>query len=189
MNIILTLHIPQHNIQHAAQHTVNRALLILDTLTQRKTLTLIRTHSQHSRRQRVTTQRLTHRHTHSCTHVHTAVTRRFQNKHFRVCVYVLRARVLVFFCPNNALAPPVCVCVLVCACVIMADPKELSLPEIHGFMVRNGGKVTNHDLVKHFKRFLTNPATQGERKTRAPMTHRAKVFCFDNARCASRDTC
>lgn len=42
------------------------------------------------------------------------------------------------------------------------DPKELSLQEIHSFMVRNGGKVTNHDLVKHFKRFLTNQATQGK---------------------------
>lgn len=47
-------------------------------------------------------------------------------------------------------------------CVKMAAPSELSLQEIHKFMVINGGKVTNHDLVKHFKKFLTSPTTQGK---------------------------
>lgn len=44
----------------------------------------------------------------------------------------------------------------------MASPQELSLSSIRDFMLKNGGKVTNHDLVKHFKKFLTNPTTQGK---------------------------
>lgn len=51
---------------------------------------------------------------------------------------------------------------LLLCCVKMAAPSELSLQEIHKFMVINGGKVTNHDLVKHFKKFLTSPTTQGK---------------------------
>lgn len=43
----------------------------------------------------------------------------------------------------------------------MAAPSELSLEEIRNFMLKNGGKVTNHDLVKHFKQFLTDPNTKG----------------------------
>lgn len=34
--------------------------------------------------------------------------------------------------------------------------------EIRNFMVNNGGKVTNHDLVKYFKESLTHPDTQSE---------------------------
>lgn len=44
----------------------------------------------------------------------------------------------------------------------MAAPNELSLKEIRNFMLEKGGKVTNHELVKHFKLFLTNPVTKGE---------------------------
>ncbi|XP_067002950.1 ankyrin repeat domain-containing protein SOWAHA [Anabrus simplex] len=44
----------------------------------------------------------------------------------------------------------------------MAAPTELSLECIRLFMLENGGKVTNHDLVKHFKRFLTDPETRVE---------------------------
>lgn len=44
----------------------------------------------------------------------------------------------------------------------MAVPSELSLAEIRNFMLKNGGKVTNHELVKHFKQFLTNPDTKGK---------------------------
>lgn len=44
----------------------------------------------------------------------------------------------------------------------MASPRELSLAEIREYMLNNGGKVTNHALVKYFKKFLTHPATQSE---------------------------
>lgn len=44
----------------------------------------------------------------------------------------------------------------------MAAPNDLSLKEIRIFMLEKGGKVTNHELVKHFKLFLTNPVTKGE---------------------------
>ncbi|XP_075163533.1 uncharacterized protein LOC142236159 isoform X2 [Haematobia irritans] len=44
----------------------------------------------------------------------------------------------------------------------MEGPKELSLSEIRKYMLDNGCKVTNHSLVKHFKRFLTHPDTQIE---------------------------
>lgn len=47
-------------------------------------------------------------------------------------------------------------------CVKMAVPSELSLAEIRNFMLKNGGKVTNHELVKYFKQFLTNPNTKGK---------------------------
>lgn len=43
----------------------------------------------------------------------------------------------------------------------MADPSALSLYEIRKFMLEKGGRVTNHDLVKHFKPFLTDPVTKG----------------------------
>lgn len=44
-------------------------------------------------------------------------------------------------------------------------PSELSLNEIRKFMLKNGGKVTNHELVKYFKKFLTNPDTKGNTAT------------------------
>lgn len=43
----------------------------------------------------------------------------------------------------------------------MDIPSELSLTEIRNFMLKKGGKVTNHELVKYFKQFLTNPSTKG----------------------------
>jgi hypothetical protein len=43
----------------------------------------------------------------------------------------------------------------------MAVARELCLEAIRDFMLENGGKVTNHDLVKHFKGYLTNPETRG----------------------------
>lgn len=44
----------------------------------------------------------------------------------------------------------------------MSLPRELSLAEIRNFMLKNGGKVTNHELVKYFKQFLTHPDTKGK---------------------------
>ncbi|XP_031634435.1 uncharacterized protein LOC116347836 [Contarinia nasturtii] len=48
----------------------------------------------------------------------------------------------------------------------MSVPSELSLAEIRNFMLINGGKVTNHELVKYFKKFLTQPDTKGEARKR-----------------------
>lgn len=39
---------------------------------------------------------------------------------------------------------------------------ELSLESVRDFMLLKGGKVTNHDLVKHFKSVLTNPDNRGK---------------------------
>lgn len=44
----------------------------------------------------------------------------------------------------------------------MAVPNELSLESVRDFMIMNGGKVTNHDLVTHFKYFLTSPQNKGK---------------------------
>lgn len=44
----------------------------------------------------------------------------------------------------------------------MAVPNELSLESVRDFMITNGGKVTNHDLVTYFKYFLTNPENRGK---------------------------
>ncbi|CAB3363810.1 Hypothetical predicted protein [Cloeon dipterum] len=38
----------------------------------------------------------------------------------------------------------------------MAAPEELSMLSIRKFMLSRGGTVTNHELVRHFKYFLTN---------------------------------
>lgn len=37
----------------------------------------------------------------------------------------------------------------------MDEPSELSLREIHKYFVRNNYKVTNTQLVKYFRKFLT----------------------------------
>ncbi|XP_063235251.1 ankyrin repeat domain-containing protein SOWAHB [Bacillus rossius redtenbacheri] len=42
----------------------------------------------------------------------------------------------------------------------MAAPSELSQEAILNFMLAHGGRVTNHDLVKHFKKILTDPETR-----------------------------
>ncbi|XP_061382308.1 uncharacterized protein LOC133318718 isoform X1 [Danaus plexippus] len=44
----------------------------------------------------------------------------------------------------------------------MSHPAELSFDEILKFMLANNGKVTNHELVKHFKVFLMNPDMRDE---------------------------
>jgi hypothetical protein len=43
----------------------------------------------------------------------------------------------------------------------MAAPTEFTLESVRAFMLERGGKVTNHELVKHFKQFLTDPYTKG----------------------------
>ncbi|XP_023036723.2 ankyrin repeat domain-containing protein SOWAHC isoform X2 [Drosophila willistoni] len=48
----------------------------------------------------------------------------------------------------------------------MDQPIDLSVVEIRNYMLRNDGKVTNHALVKHFKKFLTNSHTQNEARKR-----------------------
>ncbi|CAH2104004.1 unnamed protein product [Euphydryas editha] len=44
----------------------------------------------------------------------------------------------------------------------MSPPAELSFDEILKFMLDHNGKVTNHELVKHFKVFLMNPDMRDE---------------------------
>ncbi|XP_073975038.1 uncharacterized protein isoform X2 [Rhodnius prolixus] len=44
----------------------------------------------------------------------------------------------------------------------MTDPVGISLEEIRDFILSRGGKVTNHELVKHFKEALTNHNTRDE---------------------------
>ncbi|XP_076649981.1 ankyrin repeat domain family member sosondowah isoform X2 [Halictus rubicundus] len=48
----------------------------------------------------------------------------------------------------------------------MATPSELSLEEIRKYLLENGGTARNHDVVKHFKRFLTDPETRVEARNR-----------------------
>ncbi|XP_017043171.1 fibrous sheath CABYR-binding protein isoform X2 [Drosophila ficusphila] len=48
----------------------------------------------------------------------------------------------------------------------MELPKELSIAEIRNYMLANDCKVTNHALVKHFKKFLTHPQSQNEARKR-----------------------
>ncbi|XP_076287395.1 ankyrin repeat domain family member sosondowah isoform X3 [Lasioglossum baleicum] len=48
----------------------------------------------------------------------------------------------------------------------MAMPSELSLEEIRKYLLENAGTARNHDVVKHFKRFLTDPETRVEARNR-----------------------
>ncbi|XP_048515615.1 ankyrin repeat domain-containing protein SOWAHC isoform X1 [Athalia rosae] len=48
----------------------------------------------------------------------------------------------------------------------MATPSELSLEEIRKYLLENGGSARNHDLVKYFKKFLTDPETRVESRNR-----------------------
>lgn len=45
--------------------------------------------------------------------------------------------------------------------VEMAAPREFTVDSVRDFMIEKGGRVTNHELVKHFKQFLTDPYTKG----------------------------
>ncbi|KOB71934.1 Ankyrin repeat domain-containing protein [Operophtera brumata] len=47
----------------------------------------------------------------------------------------------------------------------MPPPTELSYDEILKFMLKHNGKVTNHELVKHFKVFLMNPDKRNEARS------------------------
>lgn len=44
--------------------------------------------------------------------------------------------------------------------VIMADDFTFSAESVLKYLISNGGKVSNHDLVKHFKKFLSGPDSQ-----------------------------
>lgn len=53
--------------------------------------------------------------------------------------------------------------VVQCALKInMAEHITFSADSVLKYIVENGGKVTNHDLVKHFKKFLSGPDSQGK---------------------------
>ena len=38
---------------------------------------------------------------------------------------------------------------------------DFSLESVKEFMIDRGGRVTNHELVQHFKTYLTNAETKG----------------------------
>lgn len=40
----------------------------------------------------------------------------------------------------------------------MNEPSELSLKEIHAYFLKNNYKVTNTQLVKYFRKYLTGPS-------------------------------
>ena len=39
----------------------------------------------------------------------------------------------------------------------MMQPSDFSLESVRQLMLANGGRITNHDLVKSYKRWLTDP--------------------------------
>ena len=41
---------------------------------------------------------------------------------------------------------------------------DIDLEVVRDFMISKGGRVTNHDLVKQFKNFLTNASNKGKFK-------------------------
>ena len=59
----------------------------------------------------------------------------------------------------------------------MAAPKEFTLDAVRLFIIDRGGKVTNHELVKHFKQFLTDPLTKGSRFFKNIFLFRKIIVC------------
>lgn len=66
---------------------------------------------------------------------------------------------------------------------------EFTLESVRDFMISRGGRVTNHDLVKHFKVFLTNPACKGKNviKLSNNMTNNRNVY-IENFTCCNQLT-
>lgn len=54
------------------------------------------------------------------------------------------------------------------------NQKQLSIVDIRNYMLQNDGRVTNHALVKHFKKYLTH--TQSESTT----IHRQHTHTMNN---------
>ncbi|XP_017843550.2 ankyrin repeat domain-containing protein SOWAHC isoform X2 [Drosophila busckii] len=48
----------------------------------------------------------------------------------------------------------------------MEPVKHLSIADIRNYMLQNDGKVTNHALVKHFKKYLTHTQNEAEARKR-----------------------
>ncbi|KAM8708800.1 hypothetical protein ACLKA7_015726 [Drosophila subpalustris] len=46
------------------------------------------------------------------------------------------------------------------------NTKQLSIVDIRNYMLQNDGKVTNHALVKHFKKYLTHTQNEAEARKR-----------------------
>ena len=44
----------------------------------------------------------------------------------------------------------------------MEPPTEFTVESVRDYILSKGGKVTNHELVKHFKPFLTDPVMKGK---------------------------
>lgn len=44
---------------------------------------------------------------------------------------------------------------------------EFTLESVRDYMISRGGRVTNHELVKHFKVFLTNPTCKGKSEAKS----------------------
>ena len=44
----------------------------------------------------------------------------------------------------------------------MDPPTEFTAESVRDYILSRGGKVTNHELVKHFKPFLTDPVMKGK---------------------------
>lgn len=42
------------------------------------------------------------------------------------------------------------------------NQKQLSIVDIRNYMLQNDGRVTNHALVKHFKKYLTHTQSESE---------------------------
>ena len=59
----------------------------------------------------------------------------------------------------------------------MADGSDplFSLDVVRDFIVSRGGKVSNHELVSHFKHFLNDPRRKGTMRC-----NRKVVCCFQN---------
>ena len=54
-------------------------------------------------------------------------------------------------------------------------PTEFTLEAVRQLMLARGGRVTNHELVKSFKRWLTDPSLKEEARIQFKVTNRWTV--------------
>lgn len=57
------------------------------------------------------------------------------------------------------------------------NQKQLSIVDIRNYMLQNDGRVTNHALVKHFKKYLTHTQSESETAKTHTNAHNETIAC------------
>lgn len=68
----------------------------------------------------------------------------------------------------------------------MGEPSELSLREIHAYFLQNNYKVTNTQLVKYFRKYLTGPSISKKIESSTKNKHSAIIRATGSWNCAAK---